>query len=123
MLFSVIPREQLAMYKYVVIIPQDGCEGCITYAEEFYTTNKNNPQIKFIFTNIISEKKLKKRLEITDSTTIDKDGLLIENCEESERLYPVVIKLDNGFVKKITFQSPTEDGLFELDYLIEEGHV
>ena len=107
--------DSLSRYDYIVIIPQEGCEGCISFGEDFYETYKTVTGIKFIFTNIVSEKKLRKRIEIAPGTIIDKKGVLAAGCKESDRLYPTVINIEKGKVEKISRQSPEEDALIELE--------
>lgn len=35
-IFKVVGSEALKNVEYVIIIPQEGCYGCISYAEDFY---------------------------------------------------------------------------------------
>lgn len=121
-LTKVMPVDSLKNYDYFVVIPQDGCEGCISFAEEFYESYVSLPQIKFVFTNLISEKKLRKRLHVSESTIIDREGLFLSGCVDSERLYPTVITLKDGKVTAISRQSPDQDALIDLEKIINEEY-
>lgn len=88
-------------YKYVVLIPNSGCSGCISNAENFYLENVNNSDIKFIFTYIASKKnlylKLNREFLSKNNVYIDlKNDFHFKNFKES--IYPIVFFIENGQV-------------------------
>ncbi|ADQ79705.1 hypothetical protein Palpr_1560 [Paludibacter propionicigenes WB4] len=95
---------------YLVIIPSQGCGGCITGAENYYMENRKNRKIKFIFTNIISMKTLKQKINIDPhSVFLDKDNIFLTAYPVEKQIYPVVLKLKNLKITAIYFQSPESD--------------
>ncbi len=116
---TLLGQPTMSRYDYIVIIPQEGCDGCITFAEDFYNSYGNEPGMLFVFTNIISEKKLGKRVKLTESSVVDKGGVLIEAYKGNGLLYPCVVTLDKGKVKKVGYESPDEDSLMELELIIQ----
>lgn len=110
-------KEQLSNRKidFIVIIPNQGCAGCISYMEDFYIHNNENPSIAFVFTNITSLKILKMKIKINDSSTyLDIDNRIMDYYPENKKLYPCIIELNDGKIKSVHYQSPQEDGLFFL---------
>ena len=57
-----LDKNPIGIYSFVIIIPEEGCSGCISEAEDFYMVNKNREDIFFIFTNIRSAKSLGLRM-------------------------------------------------------------
>lgn len=101
---------------YVVVIPNQGCGGCITRAEEFYNENKYAKNIKYIFTNIVSVKILNNKVDINDDNTfIDLDNNIIKTLPSDAKIYPSVIEYKNGKPVDIYYQSPTDNGLYKID--------
>lgn len=102
--FTDVDKAEL---KHIIIIPNQGCGGCITYAEDFYSNNKCRNDIFFVFTNIVSLKVLFLDIEIrTENTLLDINNKFIEILPNDKIIYPIVLFIDNGKVKKIEFQSP-----------------
>jgi hypothetical protein len=102
----------------VVIIPNQGCEGCISVAEDFVKDNLNHiPQASFIFTRIHSVKLLKLKL---GSSFIDAPNLIfdlnneIQYPDSKTEIYPMIVYLENGKVKQIEYQSPFNSGFENL---------
>lgn len=60
---EVLSDANLNKIHYIVIIPSQGCGGCITYAEDFCKRNKSRDEIFFVFTNIVSLKILKQKID------------------------------------------------------------
>lgn len=80
-------------YKYVMLIPNSGCTGCISDAEYFFKEYKDNSEILFIFTHIISKKDL--RIRVGKENLQRKNVLIdIENRfyfgQFQESIYPIV---------------------------------
>lgn len=95
--------------KTLFIIPNAGCNGCITTAETFVMDNVDQfESIKFIFTGTSSQKALK--LKIGDTIyNNEKVFIDLENVFYSPELmsiYPLVVHLKDGLVLKIDEVSP-----------------
>lgn len=104
-------KKELEQTDFIIIIPHQGCSGCITYAEDFYLRYKYNRNIKFIFTHIISFKNLKNRLKINmNNTLIDRDNNWLMIGEPDKKIYPCILQIKNDKVIDIRYQSPYEDG-------------
>ena len=118
---STFPQGTLIHYDYVIIIPQEGCDGCITYAEDFYNSYNHLPNILYIFTNILSEKSLKNRVNLTPTTIMDKDNIFASAYPDQQRLYPCLLTLKKGNIQKVDYQSPDGNALIELEELIDNN--
>lgn len=101
-----------------VIIPNQGCEGCISTAEDFvkkhYATSEG---IRYIFTRIQSAKLLKIKLgsEVINSSKVLLDTAnIIVYPDKAKAIYPMIIKMSDGHIAGITYQSPDSDGFAEL---------
>lgn len=106
---------KLENIKFIIIIPEAGCAGCISNIEEFYTQNSNNESLFFIFSNIMSQKMLKSKLQINNSNTfLDIENKLMECYPEEKKIYPCILEFEEGKIKNIYYQSPDENGLFIL---------
>ena len=59
----------------------------------------------FIFTNIISMKDLKYKIDVNTNTTLP-------FClSKDKQIYPCILKIKNGKIDQIKFQTPTEESL------------
>lgn len=130
-----IPGKQLAQAieaivgpdtktEIVVVIPNEGCEGCISVAETFVKENYNKfENINYIFTQIHSVKLLKLRLgdSVVSHPYVKFD---INNSiiypERSKEIYPMVVYFDRDQIKKVDYQSPQSEGFKNL--LNHESH-
>jgi carbonic anhydrase len=100
---------------YIIIIPNQGCGGCITAAEEFYKKQKMSKNMKFIFTNIISQKTLKRKIQVfSHNTFLDTSNIMLKSYPKNKSLYPCILKLKDGAIAGIVYQSPTENGFNNL---------
>ena len=84
----------------IIIIPGSGCQGCISNAENMVLKNAQgaDKEIKYLFTNIISFKLLKLRL---DSLKND-DNIIydLQNSLKYTSIYPCIIFLKDGKIIK-----------------------
>lgn len=109
-------EEEIINYKYVVLIPNSGCTGCITTAENFFLENNKNKEIKFIFTYILSKKNLQLRLS---SENLSRNNILLDISNKfylpqyKESIYPIVF-----FIKedKVSATGSIESLELELKY-------
>lgn len=98
-------KDSLKKYEMVVILPGSGCTGCITNAENFFIKNVSNDKIKFILTYYSSRKSLglklgKENIHSSNVFIDDENFFYLESFEE--RIYPMVIILNNGQAVKTT---------------------
>ncbi|WP_298738472.1 hypothetical protein [uncultured Chitinophaga sp.] len=100
---------------HYVIIPNQGCEGCISTAEDFvkrhYTSARD---VKYIFTRVQSLKLLRIKLgsEVMSSSKVLVDsGNVIRYPEKEKDIYPMIVTIKDGAIKGIRYQRPEEDGL------------
>jgi hypothetical protein len=104
--------------KAIVVIPNQGCPGCISTAENFVIENaKKQTDILFIFTRISSMKLLRSKLgtEILQLENVIFDNKnMIEFLDDTKEIYPMIIFIHHGRIKKIKYQSPSEEGFTEL---------
>jgi hypothetical protein len=111
---------ELTEVDYIVIIPNQGCGGCITASEEFYNEHKASKNIKFIFTNVISRKILNKKVQISlYNTSIDINNTMLKAYPKGKNIYPCILKLKNGVIVEIAYQSPEENGFNKLNMNIQ----
>lgn len=88
---------KLENIKFIIIIPEAGCAGCISNIEEFYTQNSNNESLFFIFSNIMSQKMLKSKLQINNSNTfLDIENKLMACYPEEKKYTHVFWNLKKG---------------------------
>lgn len=114
---TVLDTNMLATGSYVVI-PNQGCEGCISQAEDFVKKNINHSDnVRYIFTRIQSTKLLGIKLgrDVMDSKKILLDTAnIISYPDKKNDIYPMVVTLKNRRITHLTYQSPTDNGLDEL---------
>ena len=98
-LSTTFPADSLRQYQYVVLIPGAGCVGCITEAENFFTTHAHDRSTLFIFTRVLSVKKMgikmgRENLSLPN-VYIDKDNqFYFEQYDKC--IYPCLIYLEDG---------------------------
>lgn len=100
-----------------IIIPGGGCSGCIASGISFVLENKevlkkSQSRNLIVFTNIFSEKMLKRQLHGEDmgklNCIIDLQNKYLIPCNEN--IYPIILRLKNGNVVEVHLQSPDENG-------------
>jgi len=103
---------------HYVIIPNQGCEGCISTAEDFVKRNcAAFPQARYIFTQVQSLKLLRIKL---GSGVLHNPHVLIDSNnvitypEPGRNIYPMIVTIQEHKIKGITYQSPGSNGLAEL---------
>ncbi|MGW8121386.1 hypothetical protein ACV07N_01905 [Roseivirga echinicomitans] len=101
--------QELRGARALVIIPNAGCDGCISSAESFIIQNLSNyPNLFIAFTSIGSEKGLRIR---TGSDIFNHERTIIDNQnyfyqDSLKSVYPQVVYLDTGIVIRIVEVSP-----------------
>jgi hypothetical protein len=105
-------------FKAIVVIPNQGCTGCISEAENYVIENAPiREDVVFVFTQIQSLKLLRVKLgnEILKLKNVIFDSEnSIKYPDENKIIYPMIIIVNHGKIKKITYQSPTKEALKEL---------
>ncbi len=95
--------------KTILVIPNAGCEGCITSAESFTVENfEISNKIAFVFTNISSTKILKGKLgaDVYFHQNVYIDSLNHFYSGELMNIYPVILYQKNNRVVKTVEVSP-----------------
>lgn len=111
-LYEIVSDSALSDTDYIIIIPNQGCGGCITGAEKFYEENKDASNVIFIFTNIISQKILNQKVSITHHNTyIDKTNIVLRAYPKGKSIYPCALTLRNKIIVGFEFHSPENDAL------------
>jgi hypothetical protein len=104
------PKE-LKYLNAIVVLPNQGCIGCISEAENFMISNANkkNLGIKYVVTKIMSRKILNQKLgdSIYFSKALFIDSLnIFSTVGDKYANYPAILYLKNGDFKSIEFQCP-----------------
>lgn len=101
-----------------VIIPNQGCDGCISTAEDFVKKHyATNDHIRYIFTRIQSVKLLRIKLgsEVMNSSKVLLDTAnVIVYPDKVKAIYPMIVTISDGRIAGIIYQSPDTDGFAEL---------
>lgn len=97
-----ILEEKASQYDAIIIIPGSGCTGCISQAELYFSKNKDNERLLFIFTNYYSYKNMSLRLGGSDVLSRNNVYLDADNTfylhEYPEHIYPYYITIENNTV-------------------------
>lgn len=98
-------------YKYAVILPSLGCQGCISTVEEFIKNNINRTEVLFILTRIESLKMLQNKIGIDvnkhSNVLIDLENKFLITSDNS--IYPIVLELEESTIKSLYYISPKAD--------------
>lgn len=84
---------------YLIILPGQGCSGCLQKARQFMMDNYENDKFKFLLTKFDSKKQLKIMYgsKVIEKVILDNKDLFYEGGFNS--MYPAIIKLTNGSFK------------------------
>lgn len=94
-----------------IVLPQTGCTGCITTAEDFLRkTACTLPHTRYVLTDIVSLKTLKLKI---GAETIEKPCIVLDKNREwgtfeLRSLYPAIIRIEGGRLRSLRFQSPED---------------
>jgi hypothetical protein len=102
-------NELINLYA-VVILPNQGCGGCISEVENFLLHNSEKyTNIKYVLTKIVSKKILKQKLGdsiyYSPNVYIDNENFFASTSFR-ESIYPAILYLKNGKIKNIKYQNP-----------------
>ena len=102
-----------------LVLPNQGCEGCISVAENFVIQHyKTDQHIKYIFTKIVSKKLL--RIKLSDSVMYSSQVILdstnlIKYPEFNKTIYPMIVYIENNTINHLNYQSPEDDGIMKME--------
>jgi hypothetical protein len=111
--------NELAYLYAVVILPNQGCGGCISEVENFLLHNsKKYDNVKFVLTKIASKKILKQKLGdfiyYSSNVYIDNENFFV-STSFNESIYPAILYIKNGKIKDVKYQNPDNpDAMLEL---------
>ena len=54
-----LPGEVLNRYRHIVLVPNGGCPGCVSEAEDYCIRHQADSTLLFVFTNFVSRKELR----------------------------------------------------------------
>ena len=101
---------------YLVVVPNQGCPGCITVAEQFVKENYSNKKLTIVFTSVMSLKILKNQMgeEILNSQNvfIDSSDVLLNQIPDA--YYPFWVHIKGNKIGEVFFQSPKISAMDEL---------
>jgi thioredoxin-related protein len=92
-----------------LIIPNAGCGGCISDAENVFSQYNHKKELKAIFTAFTSKKGLKIHLAelfYNQNVIVDDDNLVSK--KQLLTIYPVALWVENGKVTQLKYFSPEE---------------
>ena len=104
-----VEASHLLDSKAIIILPNAGCEGCITNAEMFIKENIGNDLgFKVILTGTTSQKNLKLKLgeSVLESSDVynDRDNYFYQS--HIVDFYPVILYVENNEIVRLAEQSP-----------------
>lgn len=109
--------NSLLDHQTVVVIPNAGCKGCITVAENFVKNNIDSlKDIRYVFTGIKSSKLLKFKMSEYvfrhQNVYLDLEGHLYNSGQIG--LYPLIISITDGKITSVIEQSPDNPDAFKI---------
>ena len=107
-------------YRAIIIIPNSGCEGCISNAERFVIDNfEKSDDVKYVFTEINSVKILKLKLgkiSTNSNVIIDENNSLNYASNAKNAFYPSILFIKDNKISDVRYISPKEpNSLSELE--------
>jgi len=116
------------LLRVYAVIPNQGCEGCISEAENFVITHASlsESNVTYIFTKIQSLKVLKYKLGSKiyslPNVKIDTANIIVFPKDENN-IYPMFIYTQANQINKIEYQSPNQNGLINLKSYLNSRHI
>ena len=118
-LVNITGKESIEKSHAIVVIPNAGCNGCISNTEYYMTKNIADKSIIFIATGSSSRKILRMRFGVKilnqPNFYIDSLNTLQQEGAGLKNMYPAIIFIRNGRVEQIEEVSPENDGLKKLN--------
>lgn len=96
-------------YDSLLLIPGVGCSPCISDAQSFFYSSKDNAEMLFIFTDITDLKMFKQEI---DPDLWKKKNVLVDSLNSIvdsglETIYPSLLKVTNNHIYMKIFQKKT----------------
>lgn len=106
--------HEIKQLKAIVILPNQGCDGCITEVEQFLINNANKyDSVRFVLTKLVSNKILHQKLSdsiyYADNVYIDSTNFFSANLYK-EVIYPAILYIKNGDIVDVKYQNPDNPG-------------
>lgn len=96
--------------KHVLIIPNAGCDGCISEAEKILLDHKGNDKVVIVLTTFDSVKSIYLKygydIQNFNNIVIDKNSLFIKNGYSS--IYPMILDVFKGKLENVYLQNPDD---------------
>lgn len=109
--------------RVVLIVPNAGCQGCISSLEQFVIDQRGGLDgFLIIFTNYSSTKALRVRFtsEILNGGNVFLDYKNLFGRGELSSLYPIIIYLEDGNMKTAEYVSPeNSSALANLEFFLD----
>ena len=107
---KLVEKVNMEQLNTVMVIPNAGCNGCISDAEMFVSNNAFvlKDQLFTIFTDVMSEKNLRLRIgkEIVESSYAFVDSKIQIQHAELVSIYPSILYINKGRVERVVHISP-----------------
>jgi hypothetical protein len=107
---SLMKKVNIDRLKTIMVIPNAGCNGCISEAEYFVSENALILQDRLftVFTDVMSEKNLRLRIgkEVVESPHAFVDSYRQIQHEELISIYPSILYIKKGLVERVIHVSP-----------------
>lgn len=107
-----LPGEVLNRYRHIVLVPNGGCPGCVSEAEDYCIRHQADSTLLFVFTNFVSRKELRIKLGKTllerKNVWLD-DELNLYFPEYKESIYPALIEVKNGKIGRFANLEEAEE--------------
>lgn len=101
-------------YTYIVIIPRTGCHACVEAADSFFEENKYKKDYLFVFTKLVSEKRLRIELGVESlkllNVKIDKKNIFFSS-EFVDSEYPLILEKDGNGIFHYSFLDSKRDNV------------
>ena len=112
--------EQISVdtqYKWIVVLPGMGCNGCILEAEFFMKNHIEDRRILFVLTRLSSLKIFQQKtgISIDEHPNIFVDRNNLFSIPTNNSFYPCVILLNNGKHSSHSFQDPSNAAFRNLE--------
>jgi hypothetical protein len=105
---DITKKDILPNIRAYILIPNAGCAGCISTAEQFMFDNVSKlPDVQFILTGIGSKKMYKNRFgALLQNPKVLSDYQNIAGANNLHTIYPKIFYMKNGQITKIVEASP-----------------
>ncbi|TAE19804.1 MAG: hypothetical protein EAZ95_00935 [Bacteroidetes bacterium] len=105
---DITKKDMLPNIRAYILIPNAGCDGCISTAEQFMIDNiKKYSDVQFILTGIGSKKLYKNRFgALLQNPKVLSDYQNLAGANNLHSIYPKIFYMNNGQITKIVEASP-----------------